>query len=180
MLVVRSFDVNKPGTTFDKLVGGVVGGSIIQGKFSIGQEIKILPGIRVEDKGKVTYEPIYTKISSLRFGDLEVNEAKPGGLVAVGTYLDPSVTKADSLMGNMVTDAKADIPVLWNIRVEYNLLERVVGSKDLVKVEPIRNKEVLMITVGSATTLGTVTHAKSNEIELELKKPIPVWENSYK
>jgi translation initiation factor 2 subunit gamma (aeIF-2g) len=133
MLVVRSFDVNKPGTTFDKLVGGVVGGSIIQGKFSIGQEIKILPGIRVEDKGKVTYEPIYTKISSLRFGDLEVNEAKPGGLVAVGTYLDPSVTKADSLMGNMVTDAKADIPVLWNIRVEYNLLERVVGSKDLLK-----------------------------------------------
>jgi translation initiation factor 2 subunit gamma (aeIF-2g) len=35
-----------------------------------------------------------------------------------------------------------------------------------------------MITFGSATTLGTVTHAKSNEIELELKKPIPVWENN--
>ncbi|BDC19198.1 translation initiation factor IF-2 subunit gamma [Acidianus sp. HS-5] len=178
MLVVRSFDVNKPGTTFDKLVGGVVGGSIVQGKFSVGQEIKVLPGIRIEDRGKVSYEPIYTKISSLRFGDLEVNEARPGGLVAVGTYLDPSVTKADSLMGNMVTDAKADVPVLWNIRVEYNLLERVVGSKDLVKVSPIRNKEVLMITVGSATTLGTVTHAKSNEIELELKRPIPVWENN--
>jgi len=90
MLVIRSFDVNKPGTPLSELRGGVVGGSIVQGVFKVGQEIKILPGMRVEEKGKVSYQPLYTRISSLRFGQTEFNEAKPGGLVAMGTYLDPS------------------------------------------------------------------------------------------
>ncbi|AWR97169.1 translation initiation factor IF-2 subunit gamma [Acidianus sulfidivorans JP7] len=178
MLVIRSFDVNKPGTSVDDLVGGVLGGSILQGEFKIGQEIKILPGLRIEEKGKVKYEPLYTTISSLRFGDLEVDSARPGGLVAVGTYLDPSVTKADSLIGSVVSDAKADVPVLTHIRVNYNLLDRVVGSKDLIKVEPIKNKENLMINIGSATVLGVVTSTKSDEIELELRKPVAVWQNN--
>ncbi|MEM3209242.1 MAG: translation initiation factor IF-2 subunit gamma, partial [Saccharolobus sp.] len=91
MLVIRSFDINKPGTLFDSLKGGVIGGSIVQGVFKIDQEIKILPGIRTEKQGKVSYQPIFTKISSIRFGDEEFSEAKPGGLVAIGTYLDPSL-----------------------------------------------------------------------------------------
>ncbi|ARM75809.1 translation initiation factor IF-2 subunit gamma [Acidianus manzaensis] len=178
MLVIRSFDVNKPGTTVDDLAGGVLGGSILQGEFKVGQEIKILPGLRIEEKGKVKYEPLYTNISSLRFGDLEVEYARPGGLVAVGTYLDPSVTKADSLIGSVVADAKMDIPVLTHIRVKYNLLDRVVGSKELIKVDPIRTKENLMINIGSATVLGVVTSAKSDEAELELRKPVAVWQDN--
>ncbi|BCS91927.1 Translation initiation factor 2 subunit gamma [Metallosphaera sp. J1] len=176
MLVIRSFDVNKPGTPSSELKGGVVGGSIIQGMFKVEQEIKILPGIRLEEKGKVTYKPIYTRVSSLRFGDLEFQEARPGGLVAMGTYLDPSVTKADSLIGSIVTGANVDIPVLWKITTTYNLLERVVGSKDMTKVDPIRPKETLLITLGSATSLGVVTRAKSDEIEMELKRPLAVWD----
>lgn len=178
MLVIRSFDVNKPGTTVDDLVGGVIGGSILQGQFKVGQEIKILPGVRIEEKGKVRYEELYTTISSLRFGDLEVDTAKPGGLVAVGTYLDPSITKADSLIGSVVVSAKAKVPVLSHLRINYNLLERVVGSKDLVKVEPIKAKENLMLNIGSATVLGTVINTKSDEIELELKRPAAIWQNN--
>ena len=34
--VLRSFEVNKPGTETDDLVGGVIGGSIIQGAFRVG------------------------------------------------------------------------------------------------------------------------------------------------
>jgi translation initiation factor 2 subunit 3 len=176
MLVIRSFDVNKPGTPLSELRGGVVGGSIVQGVFKVGQEIKILPGMRVEEKGKVSYQPLYTRISSLRFGQTEFNEAKPGGLVAMGTYLDPSLTKADNLIGNVVTDAKVEVPVLWKITSTYNLLERVVGSKEMIKVDPIRPKETLLITLGSATSLGVVTRAKSDEIEMELKRPLAVWD----
>jgi translation initiation factor 2 subunit 3 len=29
MVIIRSFDVNKPGTDFENLQGGVVGGTII-------------------------------------------------------------------------------------------------------------------------------------------------------
>lgn len=175
MLVIRSFDINKPGTLFDSLKGGVIGGSIVQGVFKIDQEIKILPGIRTEKQGKVSYQPIFTKISSIRFGDEEFSEAKPGGLVAIGTYLDPSLTKADSLLGSVVTLADAKVPVLWNIRIKHHLLERVVGAKEMLKVDPIRVKETLMLSIGSSTTLGVVTSVKSDELEIELKKPVAIW-----
>ena len=94
----------------------------------------------------------------------------------MGTYLDPSSTKADSLIGSIVTGANVDIPVLWKITTTYNLLERVVGSKEMTKVDPIRPKETLLITLGSATSLGVVTRAKSDEIEMELKRPLAIWD----
>lgn len=35
MVVIRSFDVNKPGAGVDELKGGVAGGSILQGVFKV-------------------------------------------------------------------------------------------------------------------------------------------------
>ena len=46
MIVIRSFDVNKPGQEVQDLRGGVAGGSIIQGVLRVGQEIEIRPGAR--------------------------------------------------------------------------------------------------------------------------------------
>ena len=45
MIVIRSFDVNKPGEEVQDLRGGVAGGSILQGVLKLGQEIEIRPGI---------------------------------------------------------------------------------------------------------------------------------------
>ena len=50
MHVLRSFDVNKPGTTITDMKGGVIGGSLTQGQFKIGDEIEIKPGIINEKK----------------------------------------------------------------------------------------------------------------------------------
>jgi translation initiation factor 2 subunit 3 len=55
MYVVRSFDVNKPGTPIEKLEGGVIGGTILQGKFKVGDEIEIRPGIAFEKEGKTVH-----------------------------------------------------------------------------------------------------------------------------
>ena len=74
----------------------------MQGKFRVGDEIEIRPGVRVEVRGKVTYQPLYTEIVSLRSGRFELEEAYPGGLIGVGTKLDPSLTKSDNLIGNVV------------------------------------------------------------------------------
>ena len=92
MHIVRSFDINKPGTHAKDLVGGVIGGTIFQGKFTGGEKIEIRPGVRVEKKGKSLYEPLFTEIVSLRAGGQSVKEARSGGLVGVGTLLDPSLT----------------------------------------------------------------------------------------
>ena len=52
MLVARSFDINKPGVRPEKLVGGVLGGTVKQGRFKVGDEIEVSPGYMVEEKNK--------------------------------------------------------------------------------------------------------------------------------
>ena len=52
MFVARSFDVNKPGTEIEALSGGVLGGSLKQGKLKVGDEIELRPGYMIEEKNK--------------------------------------------------------------------------------------------------------------------------------
>src|SRR5207253_6482749 len=47
MYVARSFDVNQPGIGPEKIVGGVLGGSLMQGRMKVGEEIEISPGRQV-------------------------------------------------------------------------------------------------------------------------------------
>ncbi len=179
MFIARSFDVNKPGTPPEKLVGGVVGGALIHGVFRVGDEIEILPGVPVKKPGgRREYVPIHTTITSLKFGQISVEEAKPGGLVAIGTTLDPSITKSDNLVGNAVGKPGQLPPVLDTLRVEYNLLERVVGLKETVKVEPLRRGEMLMLTVGTAITLGTITAVSKDYFEIRLTRPVVAWDGA--
>jgi len=179
MFVARSFDVNKPGTPPAKLKGGVIGGSLMQGVLRVGDEIEIRPGVRVEKPGgRIEYVPLTTEIVSLRFGDLEVEEAKPGGLLAIGTKLDPSLTKADNLVGNVVGKPGQLPPVLKSLRIEYKLLERVIGTKELLKVQPLRIREPIMLTIGTAVTLGIITRLTKDEMEVVLRRPVVAWKGA--
>jgi len=83
MHVLRSYDINKPGTKIKNLNGGVIGGSITQGKLSVGDEIEIKPGLN--NPKKISYQSIQTEIVSLGTGAGIVDEVKSGGLVAIGT-----------------------------------------------------------------------------------------------
>jgi translation initiation factor 2 subunit 3 len=39
MIIIRSFDVNKPGTSISDLQGGVVGGSVLEGVLQVGMAV---------------------------------------------------------------------------------------------------------------------------------------------
>lgn len=41
LIVIRSFDVNKPGATVDELKGGVAGGSILSGVFKVIEMVQV-------------------------------------------------------------------------------------------------------------------------------------------
>ena len=45
LIIIRSFDVNKPGEDAENLKGGVAGGTILKGVLRIGDEVEIRPGI---------------------------------------------------------------------------------------------------------------------------------------
>ncbi|MEM4576667.1 MAG: translation initiation factor IF-2 subunit gamma [Candidatus Nezhaarchaeales archaeon] len=171
-LIARSFDINKPGTPPEELKGGVLGGSIIQGIARVSDEIEIRPGIRIEKGGKVEYEPLFTELVSLKAGDVDVEEARPGGLIGFGTSLDPSITKADSLAGSVIGKPGTLPPTLFELSLEVVLFEKAVGTVEMVKVESIKPNEVLMINVGTATTLGTVTKSSKDIVSLKLRRPV--------
>jgi translation initiation factor 2 subunit 3 len=176
MHVLRSFDINKPGLPIGEVKGGVIGGSLIQGDFETGDEIEIRPGLYDEKKGK--YEPIMSKISSLGTGAGIVQVVKPGGLVALGTTLDPYIVKSDSLIGSLVGLPNSLPPDIYDVTIELNLFETAVGTQELVKVDPIKIKESLRLNIGTAATLGTVTHVKDHTVEIKLKKPVCMVSNN--
>ena len=178
MHVVRSFDVNRPGTSVENLVGGVIGGTIIQGVFKVGDELEIRPGIRSVKGGRPQYMALSTKITSLHAGGRFVEEAKCGGLVGVGTLLDPSLTKADGLIGNVVGKPNLLPPTRFDLTLEVNLFERAIGTKDLVEVKRIGTGEVLLLDVGTAITVGNVMRVKGDVIELKLTRPVCAEESS--
>src|SRR5256886_2179154 len=127
MYVARSFDVNQPGITPEKIVGGVLGGSLMQGKTKVGEEIEISPGRQVTVGNKTEWKNLTTTVRSLQSGGASRKEVRPGGLIAIGTNLDPVLTKADGLVGRVVGPPGTLPEVVMKMSVEVNLLERVVG-----------------------------------------------------
>ncbi|MDO5844522.1 MAG: translation initiation factor IF-2 subunit gamma, partial [Methanocorpusculum sp.] len=172
MLIARSFDVNRPGSSWKEIKGGVIGGSLIRGEFREGDEIEIRPGRQYISENKAKWEAITTKVTSMNKASRKVQTATPGGLAAIGTKLDPSLTKSDTLVGQ-VAGIPGSLPPVWDkLRFELRLMERVVGSSSELNIDPLRLKEPLMLSVGTAVTVGIVTAAKKNTAEVILKRPV--------
>lgn len=82
LIIIRSFDVNKPGCEVDDLRGGVAGGSILKGVLVVGQEIEVRPGVVTRDaSGKFSCRPIKSKVLSLYAEQNDLQYAAPGGLI---------------------------------------------------------------------------------------------------
>jgi len=176
MYVARSFDVNRPGTRPRDLHGGVLGGSLLQGRITVGEEIEIRPG-RLGD-GSTATESLTTKVTSIVSGGQEWKELHPGGLAALGTGLDPSLAKGDGLTGRLIGTAGTLPPVSQKIRLRATLLDRVLGAQREIKVERIRTSELLAITVGTTVASGKVTSARGDEVELALNRAVTVFPGS--
>ena len=176
MHVLRSFDVNKPGTRIKNIRGGVIGGSLTQGGFVVGDEIEIKPGIANPKRG--TYEPIRTKIVSLGTGAGMVESVKPGGLVAIGTTLDPSLTRSDSFIGSIIGKPETLPENSLNATLGTSLFDLAVGSREETKVMPIQKGENLRLNIGTAPILSRVANVNKNNVTVEFKRPVCLFEGS--
>jgi len=173
-LVARSFDINRPGTQINDLKGGVIGGSVLKGKVQVGEEIEIRPGLRVKNK----YQPLRTKIASISQGANPLEEAIPGGLIGLGTMLDPALTRGDSLIGHLVGRPGTLPEIISEVEIEVHLLERVLGSEVQMKVQLLKHNEKLLIVVGTEKTAGTVIKILKNSYIVSLSPPICAPVNS--
>ena len=172
MYIARSFDINKPGTPIRELRGGVVGGSLLTGRLSVGDALEIRPGRMVTTGGRTKWVPIETVITSIVVGGEQVEEVTPGGLLGVGTRLDPSMTKEDSLVGQCA-GALGTLPPTWDaLTIEFQLFKRAVGVTKEAEIPPIKVGENVMISAGTAITIGEVKRVAKQMIEAKLSRPV--------
>ncbi len=174
--VARSFDINRPGARPPQLKGGVIGGSIVSGTFNVGDKVCVAPGRKIVQGKKVSWEPIKTKIISLKGGGNDLETMHAGGLCGMATPLDPSITKADELSGQVVA-REGELPPIWNeVELDLTLLKEMVsgegGSADPVR--PLQPNEMLMVNAATATSVGVVSFVKGTNATLTLRLPICV------
>ncbi|CRK13606.1 hypothetical protein BN1723_010101 [Verticillium longisporum] len=176
MIVIRSFDVNKPGAEIDELKGGVAGGSILHGVLKLGDEIEIRPGIVTRDeKGALKCTPIFSRIVTLNSEFNELKYAVPGGLIGVGTRIDPTLCRADRLVG-FVLGLKGRLPEIYSeIEINFYLLKRLLGVRTAdgkqAKVAKLAKNEVIMVNIGSTSTGAKVAAIRNDAAKLILTSP---------
>uniref|UniRef100_A0A7S3BWG3 protein-synthesizing GTPase n=2 Tax=Prasinoderma singulare TaxID=676789 RepID=A0A7S3BWG3_9VIRI len=178
MIVIRSFDVNKPGAEVDEIQGGVAGGSILQGVLRMGQKIEVRPGIVSKDsEGRIKCAPIMSRIVSLYAEQNELQYAVPGGLIGVGTTIDPTLTRADRLVGQVLGEPGHLPAVFVELEINFFLLRRLLGvrtkeNEKQSKVSKLSKGEVLMLNIGSMCTGARVSAVKGDLAKLSLTSPV--------
>ncbi|KAF8316406.1 eukaryotic translation initiation factor 2, subunit 3 gamma, 52kDa [Clavulina sp. PMI_390] len=176
LIVIRSFDVNRPGSEVDDLRGGVAGGSILTGVLKLGMQIEVRPGIVTKDnEGKVRCQPIFSTIVTLLAENNPLQYAVPGGLIGVGTLIDPTLCRADRLVGQVLGTVGKLPNIYTELEISYFLLRRLLGvrtdDKKQTKVQKLAKNEVLMVNIGSTSTGGRVISVKGDLAKIQLTSP---------
>lgn len=189
LIVIRSFDVNKPGEEVQQLKGGVAGGSILRGILRVGQEIEIRPGIVTKDpQGNVKCIPIFSTIVTLFAEHNDLSYAVPGGLIGAGTKIDPTLTRADRLVGQVLGEVGELPDVFTELEISFFLLRRLLGVKQenkssesgsdskstskQGKIEKLAKNEILMVNIGSTSTGARILQVKGDLAKVQLTSPV--------
>lgn len=166
MFVVRSFDINKPGTLPEKLVGGILGGSIISGELKAGDELEILPG--PENKRMII------KAVELSVENKRISMATPGGLIAISTLLDPTLTQGDQMRGQMIAKPGTLPDPTTHLNLEIHPLKRFITKS----LEQIKVNDMVVLVIGTSVNVGSVVkQGKNNTFQIVLKSPVVVEKN---
>jgi len=161
------------------------GGSILEGVLKLNDEIEIRPGVHTKDsKGEVVCKPIRSRIVSMHAENNSLQYAVPGGLIGVGTMIDPTQTRSDKLVGQICGHPNKLPEVFITIEVKYHLLRRLLGVKTdgdskAGKVAKLKKKEVLMVNIGSTAAGGIIESIKEGDdvAKIKLTNPVCTQEN---
>ncbi|KAE9389858.1 hypothetical protein BT96DRAFT_1024876 [Gymnopus androsaceus JB14] len=162
LIVIRSFDVNKPGAEVDELKGGVAGGSRCS---SIGTGSRNPTGYCYQRQSRPNQVPAHLQPN-------HVSSAVPGGIIGVGTRVDPTLCRADRLVGQVLGSFPR-----FTLQLEINLflLRRLLGvkteDKKQTKVSKPTKNELLLINIGSTSTGGRVLNVKADMAKIQLTSP---------
>lgn len=174
MIVIRSFDVNKGGDPIKDMKGGIGGGSILRGILRVGDRIEIRPGLiytaeNEEGVEEFVYKPLFTTITSLYSEQQALEMAIPGGLIGVGTLLDPCFTRSNNLVGQILGN---DLPEVYiELKVKFQLIREFMGKG---KKTFTKGEKILVSIHSSEIEAKVMKVMKGKSIIIELTQPVCV------
>ena len=172
LIAVRSFNTNKQCIPINEIQGGVVGGSLIQGKLCPNDEVTVLPGFVVKNPksdSSYIYQPIQTRIIEIYSDSTPLDEAIPGGLIATKLTIDPCFTLQDKLAGNMIV--AGDIS-RYKIYEKFTIKYVVIKSLDEVsdeKYTSISLTDVLIVNCNAKNTVCKIVSFSKKHKTMELE-----------
>ena len=172
MIIVRSFNINKINEKYDEIKGGVIGGSITQGILSVGDKILIKPGYIKKnleynpddlDTKRFICTPFETTALSINSDKTDIISAISGGLIGVGTTIDPSFVANDKIIGNVAVSLDNKDEIYEDIKIKYNNVQNI----------KINNKDNIMINYNACNNNAIVKKiSKNGSMILSLDKPL--------
>ncbi len=171
-MATRSFDINKPGSDWKDFKGGVLGGSLFNGNLKVNDVIEIRPGICGKGKdGKLISQPIKSKILSIKTDQEELDNMLPGGLMGVGTNIDPFYCKDDQLAGNII-GLEGTLPSVYDsIELKYTIIEDFGGSW-----KPKLNDNIFL-QVGTLSISSVLSQLSKKTMKISLSRPACIDED---
>lgn len=182
MIVIRSFNVNHPGTKISHLKGGVLGGSITRGIMKCGDTGYIYPGFIIpvenpkDQEIRYKYSPLKCKVLSINSDKNQLDFAISGGLIGVQLDIDPGMTCNDSLVGQVMFKESNDMSnakVFEILKISHNKLSKEIFIDEDGKIQyEMKTGETVSINVNSNNISCRVIVKKSKYINLLLETPI--------
>ena len=171
--ISRTFDINKPGTHWADVMGGVVGGTLSSGQIKVGDTLEIRPGIISKTKTGMTWQPITINISSIKTDTTDLMFANPGGLVGLGTDLDPFYCKKNSLVGHVAGKPGMMPNVFTNISIRIIIIDMFGFTW-----EP-KAKDNIILKIGTMMCNAKLIELNSKDMyKIELNNPVCIPDKS--
>jgi len=153
-------------------LGGVLGGSIVQGILNCNDIIQISPGICKKIDNAWIVEPIFTKVSSICSEKNKMDFAIAGGLIGIGTLIDPAYTKGNNLIGHIISHPGGHLDIASSITIKYKSFRKV--SKE----NKVLNKgEVIKIGILCKQVTGVIYKWNKQEKKIKIKLAYPCCVN---
>ena len=168
MNIIRSFNVNLPGTNIEELKGGVVGGSIVKGKINIGDDIYILPGIIYEN----SYTPLKSKILTIFSEKNSLESAISGGLIGIGLDIDPGLTGDDAIVGNVIKKNidNTEYYVTKNITLKIKYFEG--NTSEILDSMKDNTTKGVILNINMNNILGKINFNQDNQDNIDNMKDV--------
>jgi len=165
MMIIRSFNGNRQNVKIKDMKGGIIGGTIISGKISVGDRIKILPGLISYNNDRWFYRPLESRVRSIKSEQNIINTAIPGGLIGIQLSIDPGYTVRDRLIGNIIQNMEH--------KYEYKIYDKIeIMLKKFDKTLDLSINDNVTLNCHASNIQAKILDKDNNKLKLILKSPI--------